>query len=60
MSTKLPLQLTERIVHGFIYTAGCIAIWSYTLERWPAPAQVAISAVLFVLLVRYLWKGEAK
>jgi len=60
MNTKLLLNLLGRAVHSFIYTVGCVSIWTYTIEKWAGATHVLVGVALLVLLLRYLWRGEAR
>ena len=57
MNTRFLLKLLGTSAHSFIYTVGCVAIWSHAFERWPFLVHVLVGAVLVVLLVRQLWGG---
>jgi len=55
MKTKSLLTMLGKLVHSFIYMVGCIAIWTYTIERWPVGTHVFVGATLLVFFVWYLW-----
>ena len=55
MSTKDIVSHAWKLIHSCVYMIGCIAIWSYTFERWPVATRVVAITGATAALVWYLW-----
>jgi hypothetical protein len=55
MKTQAIIDGTVKLIHSFIYTVGCIAIWDYSIERWHRGTFTAVGIAFGAMALWYLW-----